>query len=64
MKNEYISSLSLEVRKAAHIQRMFSQTRGLEFDIMVNSQAVYCSFDAGDAKQFCLDNRLSTRMVN
>lgn len=64
MKNEYISKQSVEVHKDSFIQRMYDKVHGLTFDIMVNGQVAYTSFDAGDAKQFCLDNRLSVKMVN
>lgn len=64
MRNNYVLSLSLEVRKASYIQRMINRAGTITLDVIVNNEPVYTSFDAGDAKQFCIDNNLSTRIKN
>lgn len=62
--NAHVTSQPIASRKAAYILRMFGGTPGFTYDIMVNGQPVWTAWDIGDAKQFCIDNRLSTRISN
>lgn len=61
--NNFVISQPIDVRKSSYICRMFGPT-GMTFDIVVDGQAIWTAFDSGEAKQFCLDHKLSTRINN